>query len=108
MESMKSRSFGFAARKPCKSAGEVSARIKSKMSFGRVSRKREGLLTVDFAGEVVQTNNLLLKVTKRKRVRRNGVPLAQPEWEYKAEIAGVVPRTVRFRGAYSAQGIGFS
>ncbi|KAL1666102.1 RNA polymerase III transcription factor IIIC subunit-domain-containing protein [Schizophyllum commune] len=50
------------------------------------------------AGEVVQTNNLLLRVTKRKRVRRNGVPLAQPEWEYKAEIAGVVPRTVRFRG----------
>ena len=59
------------------------------------------------AGEVVQTNNLLLKVTKRKRVRRNGVPLAQPEWEYKAEIAGVVPRTVRFRGVYSARGIGF-
>lgn len=49
-------------------------------------------------GEVVQTNNLLLKVTKRKRMRRDGVPLLQPEWEYKAEIVGVVPRTVRFRG----------
>ena len=67
MESMKSRSFGFVARKPCKSAGEVSARIKSKMSFGRVSRKREGLLIVDFAGEVVQglhTHGLIVLVDR--------------------------------------------
>ncbi|KAL5487831.1 TFC1 [Sanghuangporus weigelae] len=48
-------------------------------------------------GAIVHANNILLKVTKRKRKRRNGEELPAPEGEFIAEAVGVIPKTVRFR-----------
>ncbi|OCB90890.1 hypothetical protein A7U60_g1915 [Sanghuangporus baumii] len=48
-------------------------------------------------GAIVNANNILLKVTKRKRKRRNGEELPIPEGEFVAEAVGVIPKTVRFR-----------
>ena len=48
-------------------------------------------------GGMVHANNLLLKVTKRKRKRRNGEVLPVPEGEFVAETVGIVSKTVRFR-----------
>ena len=47
------------------------------------------------AGEIVATNNVLLKVVKRKRKKssENG----QSSGEYTVEAMGVVPKTARFR-----------
>lgn len=44
-------------------------------------------------GDAVATNNLVLKVTKRRRK----VQLGKTPGEYKAEIVGVMSKTVRFR-----------
>ncbi|CAL1702142.1 unnamed protein product [Somion occarium] len=50
------------------------------------------------SGEVVHTSNLLLKVVKRKRKRKDGMQLdGEPVGEYTAEVVGVVPKTGRFR-----------
>jgi general transcription factor 3C polypeptide 5 (transcription factor C subunit 1) len=49
-------------------------------------------------GEVVGTNNILLKVTKRKRKKRpEGVLEDGAIGEYVAEAVGVIPKTARFR-----------
>jgi hypothetical protein len=53
-------------------------------------------------GELVGTNNLLLKVVKRRRKRREGEEATGANTdeivgEYTAEVVGVVPKTVRFR-----------
>jgi general transcription factor 3C polypeptide 5 (transcription factor C subunit 1) len=49
-------------------------------------------------GDVVSTNNIVLKVVKRRRRKLNdGDELIG---EYTAEAVGVVPKTVRFRSEY--------
>jgi hypothetical protein len=57
------------------------------------------------AGEIVPTNNLLLKVIKRRRKRRPVEGAAEETTtdvegavgEYTAEVVGSIPKTVRFR-----------
>ena len=48
-------------------------------------------------GEVVPTSNIVLKVVKRRRKRREGEPPDGPIGEYTVEAVGVVPKTARFR-----------
>ena len=48
-------------------------------------------------GEVVPTSNIVLKVVKRRRKRREGEPADGPIGEYTVEAVGVVPKTARFR-----------
>ena len=50
-------------------------------------------------GEVVPTSNIVLKVVKRKRKRRDADPAYAdgPIGEYTVEAVGVVPKTARFR-----------
>jgi general transcription factor 3C polypeptide 5 (transcription factor C subunit 1) len=49
-------------------------------------------------GDMVPTNNIVLKVTKRKRRRRaEGEGSTTHIGEYKVEAAGLVEKTVRFR-----------
>ena len=48
-------------------------------------------------GEVVPTSNLVLKVVKRKRKRKDGDPGDGAIGEYTVEAVGVVPKTARFR-----------
>lgn len=50
-------------------------------------------------GDVVGTNNLLLKVTKRKRKQVDGDPCTTTG-EYMAEVVGVVSKTARFRSNF--------
>ena len=53
------------------------------------------------AGEVVQTNSILLKIVKRRTKRADGVSSDQdagPVGEYTVETVGLIPGTARFRG----------
>jgi general transcription factor 3C polypeptide 5 (transcription factor C subunit 1) len=47
-------------------------------------------------GDAIDTSNLLLKITRKRRKAKDGRP-AGP-WEEKQEILGEIVRTVRFRG----------
>ncbi len=49
-------------------------------------------------GDVVPANNLLLKVTRRRRKRAPGVE-DPPLGDYTAEVVGVLAKTARFRSA---------
>lgn len=51
-------------------------------------------------GDVVPTNNILLRVRKRRRKHNEGE--AVKEGDYIAEAVGVLPKTVRFRSKYSS------
>ena len=59
------------------------------------------------AGEVVQTNSILLKVVKRRRKRVEGTsnnePNTGPVGEYTVEPVGLIPGTARFRGEFTGQ-----
>jgi general transcription factor 3C polypeptide 5 (transcription factor C subunit 1) len=80
-------------------------------AFKRAASKTEALVELNlrsgnpFAhpipGDVVPTNNILLKVVKRKRKRSNVGPhdgsVDDAIGEYTAEVVGVIPKTVRFR-----------
>lgn len=59
------------------------------------------------AGEVVQTNSVLLRVVKRRRKRAEGTPTGGqdpgPIGEYIVEPVGLIPGTARFRGNFSSQ-----
>ncbi len=77
-------------------------------AFRRTGKKLESTLELNLRpgnpfshpihGEVVGTNNILLKVVKRKRRRKDG---EQGEaGEYTAEVIGVIPKTGRFRSEY--------
>jgi len=59
------------------------------------------------AGEVVQTNSILLKVVKRRRKRVEGDSAdgqgASPVGEYTIEPVGLIPGTARFRGELTDQ-----
>lgn len=78
-------------------------------AFKRTAQKTQALLELSlrpgnpFAhplpGDVVGTNNLLLKVTKRKRRRVVG-DHPSTIGEYTAEVVGVVLKTVRFRSDF--------
>lgn len=48
-------------------------------------------------GEVVSTNNILFKIVKRKRKRRDAEQPSQLVGEYTAHAMGIIPKTVRFR-----------
>jgi general transcription factor 3C polypeptide 5 (transcription factor C subunit 1) len=48
-------------------------------------------------GDVVGTNNLVLKVTKRRKKAQPGQDHDSMTGEYKAEVVGVMSKTVRFR-----------
>ena len=50
-------------------------------------------------GDIVGTNNLLLKVTKRKR--KNVAQDTSTVGEYTAEVVGTVSKTARFRSDFS-------
>lgn len=49
------------------------------------------------AGEVVPNNSVLLKVTRRRRKKANGSNPEQVIGDFKAEVVGVLHKTVRFR-----------
>ena len=56
------------------------------------------------AGEVVQTNSMLLKIVKRRKKCAEGVYNEQdagPVGEYTVEPVGLIPGTARFRGEFS-------
>lgn len=55
-------------------------------------------------GEVVSTSNILLKVVKRRRKKRNADDKGAPVGEYIIEAMGVIPKTARFRSEYSFSG----
>lgn len=77
-------------------------------AFKRTASKSQTLLELSlrpgnpFAhpipGDVVGTNNLLLKVTKRKRKQVAGDPCTTGE--YTAEVVGNVSKTARFRSDF--------
>ena len=67
-------------------------------SFLELSWRPENPFAHPVSGNVVHSNNILLKVTKRRRKRRNGQNLAEPEGEFTAEAIGVTNKIVRFRG----------
>jgi general transcription factor 3C polypeptide 5 (transcription factor C subunit 1) len=74
-------------------------------AFKRNATKTETLLELNLrpgnpfshpiTGDVVATNNILMKVVKRKRRRLNGE--GDFVGEYTAEAVGVIPKTGRFR-----------
>lgn len=51
-------------------------------------------------GSVVSTNNILLKVVKRKRKRGVDHHRDGAIGEYTTQVVGVIPKTVRFRSRY--------
>lgn len=85
-------------------------------AFKRSASKEEALLELrlspnnpfshPIAGNVVGTNNLLLKVTKRKK-KRNTVSDGEADngiiGEYKTEIVGNISKTARFRSESGRQ-----
>ena len=74
-------------------------------AFKRTANKAETLLELNmrpenpFAhpipGDVVSTNNILMKIVKRKRRRAPGQD--DPGGEYTVEPVGIISKTVRFR-----------
>ena|ERR1700722_1206945 len=79
--------------------------------FKRTSSKPETLVELrlkpgnPFAhpipGDVAATNNILLKIVKRRRRRQDGDPDAPDHLgEYTAEAIGTIPKTIRFRSEY--------
>ena len=78
-------------------------------AFKRASSKTESLLELSLrpgnpfahpvTGDVVSTSNILLKVVKRKRKRRDGQAQAEDEivGDYTVEALGMISKTARFR-----------
>ncbi|EGO01771.1 hypothetical protein SERLA73DRAFT_177265 [Serpula lacrymans var. lacrymans S7.3] len=83
----------------------LGGQINLDSAFKRTASKHDALLELNlrpgnpFAhpipGDVVGTNNIVLKIIKRKRRRLNDGD--QPIGEYTAEAIGVIPKTARFR-----------
>jgi general transcription factor 3C polypeptide 5 (transcription factor C subunit 1) len=77
-------------------------------AFKRNASKSECLLELNlrlcnpFAhpvpGDVLSTNNILMKVVRRKMRTVTGLP--EKEGEYTAEVMGVIPKTARFRSKW--------
>ncbi|KAH9940563.1 RNA polymerase III transcription factor IIIC subunit-domain-containing protein [Amylocystis lapponica] len=82
-------------------------------AFRRASARTEALLELrlrpgnPFAhpvpGDVVPTNNVLLKVVKRRRKKGRGEEPEGTVGEYTVEAVGVIPKTVRFRSMVDYQ-----
>jgi general transcription factor 3C polypeptide 5 (transcription factor C subunit 1) len=76
-------------------------------AFRRNASKQDALLELNLRpenpfshpvpGDVVPTNNIVLKVVKRKRRRLNAAGEEDIVGEYTTEAVGIVPKTVRFR-----------
>lgn len=76
-------------------------------AFKRTSNKSDSVLELNlrpgnpFAhpipGEVVPTSNILLKVVKRRRKRKDSDDASAPVGEYTVEALGVISKTARFR-----------
>ncbi|KAI0786417.1 RNA polymerase III transcription factor IIIC subunit-domain-containing protein [Abortiporus biennis] len=87
----------------------LGGQSKLDQAFKRTSNKSNTALELNFRpensfshpvhGEVVSTHNLLLKVVKRRRKRREGEDedASTPVGEYTAEVIGVTSKTGRFR-----------
>ena len=83
-------------------------------AFKRTANKAETILELNFRpgnpfahpvpGEVVHTNNILMKVVKRKRRRALPAEEGEPIGEFTVEALGVIPKTVRFRSAHPPHG----
>lgn len=67
-----------------------------------LSLRPNSLFSHPVPGDVVCPNNLVLKVTKRRKKRRPSQGEAPVPAEYKAEVVGVMSRTVRFRSIRSS------
>lgn len=90
-----------------KAVQNLGGQTRLDQAFKRMAPKTESLIELalhpenPFAhpipGDVVNTNNLVLKVTKRRRKKCEGDPEDAVLGEYKAEIVGVTAKTVRFR-----------
>ena len=73
-------------------------------SFLELRCRPENPFAHPIAGEVVQTNSILLRVVKRRRKRATGTERDPgPIGEYTVEPVGLVPGTARFRGEFSGQ-----
>ncbi|TFK43137.1 RNA polymerase III transcription factor IIIC subunit-domain-containing protein [Crucibulum laeve] len=95
--------------------GNLGGQSKIDNVFKRAAPKTEALMELSlrpgnpFAhpvpGDVVATNNILLKIVKRKRKReiRTDTFLDGALGEYTAEVVGVIPKTVRFRSMVDYQ-----
>ncbi|EMD41102.1 hypothetical protein CERSUDRAFT_111679 [Gelatoporia subvermispora B] len=76
-------------------------------AFRRTSNKSDALLEMRFRpgdpfshpvpGDIVPTNNILLKVVKRRRKARSSEAVDEVQGEYTVEAVGVIPKTARFR-----------
>ena len=79
-------------------------------AFRRNAPKQDSLLELNFRpdnpfshpvpGDIVPTNNILLRVVKRKRRRLNPDGTTETVGEYTASAVGVIPKTARFRSRY--------
>jgi general transcription factor 3C polypeptide 5 (transcription factor C subunit 1) len=71
-------------------------------SFLELRYRPENPFAHPIAGEVVQTNSILLKVVKRRKKRVTETTTdaqdADPTGEYTVEPVGLIPGTARFRG----------
>lgn len=76
-------------------------------AFKHATAKSQSLLELNFrpgnpfahpvSGDIVSTSNVVLKVVKRRRKRRESDASDVPVGEYTAEAVGYIPKTVRFR-----------
>ena len=64
-----------------------------------LSLRPHSLFSHPIPADVVATNNLVLKITKRRKKgsKQNGAYIVG---EYKTEVVGVMSKTVRFRSTY--------
>lgn len=79
-------------------------------AFKRSATREDSLIELRFkpdnpfshpiAGNVVPTHNILLKVVKRKRKRRDTSGSNETVGEYKAQAIGLVTKTARFRSKF--------
>lgn len=64
-----------------------------------LSFRPHSLFSHPIPADVVSTNNIVLKITKRRKKGSKQTGSSSPG-EYKAEVVGVLSKTVRFRSAY--------
>ncbi|TFY80278.1 hypothetical protein EWM64_g3735 [Hericium alpestre] len=82
-------------------------------AFRRSTSKNDSLLELNLRpdnpfshpipGDIVPTNNILLKVVKRKRRKLNPDGQEEIVGEYTADAVGVIPKTARFRSMVDYQ-----
>ncbi|KXN87859.1 Transcription factor tau subunit sfc1 [Leucoagaricus sp. SymC.cos] len=68
-----------------------------------LSLRPDSMFSHPIPGDVVGTHNLLLKVIKRRKMSRPGQNQTPSVGEYKADVIGVVAKTVRFRSMVDFQ-----